>query len=59
MTDPEVSHWFTGEVIRMCNCGGPTLPVYTDGRHKYARCDICGKTWDAETLAEKQKEAKT
>jgi formate dehydrogenase maturation protein FdhE len=58
------SHWYTGEVIRMCACGtdgpvvSPCLNVYTDGRRKYAHCDCCGKTWDAETLREIKQDGK-
>ena len=41
-----VSHWYTGGVIRMCNCGGPTLRVFTDGRNDYAHCPQCHTTWN-------------
>ena len=41
-----VSHWHTGGVIRMCNCGGPTLRVFTDGRNDYAHCPQCRTTWN-------------
>lgn len=48
----EVSCWYTGEVTRMCKCGGPQIPVSTDGRTEWAKCLICGKTWDMKTLRE-------
>lgn len=44
--DPLVSHWETGEVIRMCRCDGPSLPIYTDGKREWAHCEKCGKRWD-------------
>ena len=44
--------WYTGAVTRMCNCGGPQIPVSTDGRTEWANCPICGKAWDMKTLME-------
>ncbi len=50
--------WFTGAVIRMCECGAnqwppsPCLNVCTDGRNEWAYCPTCKKTWDTRTLKE-------
>jgi hypothetical protein len=48
----QVTCWHTGAVTRMCECGGPTIPIATDGRREWAACPICGKTWDMKTLKE-------
>lgn len=40
-----LTHYFTGAVIRMCSCPGPTQQVYSDGRKEYAHCDKCNRTW--------------
>lgn len=53
-----VTCWATGAVIRMCGCGtdkqpvSACLPVCTDGRHEWASCPTCKKTWDTRTLKE-------
>lgn len=38
--------FYTGEIIRMCDCPRPDLEVYSDGRKKYAHCDNCSQTWE-------------
>ena len=50
------THWFTGAVIRICDCGSdkqppsPTLRVYTDGKDDFAHCQICKRTWNVRTM---------
>lgn len=42
---PQTSHWFTGAIIRLCNCEGPQLKTYTDGTDEYANCKQCNSIW--------------
>jgi hypothetical protein len=49
---PQVTLWYTGELVKNCDCAGPYLAVYTDGRYKYARCETCNRTWKAKTFDE-------
>jgi len=48
--------WFTGEEVTIGDPHQPEvtgpLKVYTDGRHRYAHCEKCRKTWDVDTLKE-------
>jgi hypothetical protein len=37
--------WFTGEVVTLCGCNDQPLQVYTDGRRKYAACELCRRKW--------------
>lgn len=53
----QVTLWHTGGVTRMCECGGPQIKVYTDGKRQYAHCDKCKKTWDMDTLEEIKNES--
>lgn len=55
MLNPGATYWF---VTRMCDCGGPCLRCFTDGKHLYAHCDKCDRTWNAKTHKEIAKEAK-
>lgn len=41
--DTMKSHWYTGEVVKMCEHG--SINVYTDGDKRYAYCPNCKKTW--------------
>lgn len=45
--------WRVG-IVRMCDCGGPTLDIWTDGARRWASCPRCGKTWDMNTMREIQ-----
>lgn len=53
-----VTCWYTGAVVRLCECGtskvpfSPCLQVCTDGTREWASCPMCNKTWDTRTLKE-------
>jgi hypothetical protein len=49
---PLVGHYYTGAYIRLCNCDGPMISVYTDGRAEYAHCDQCHHTWNLADIPE-------
>ena len=46
MTTDGQTYFYTGAVIRMCSCEGPTQQIYSDGRKEYEHCNICDQTWE-------------
>ena len=45
MTDRQVTMFFTGAIIRMCDCHGSDTRIYSDGRDEYVSCEKCGEAW--------------
>jgi len=46
MDDRQVTMFYTGAIIRMCDCPGPTPQIYSDGKKEYVRCNYCKQTWE-------------
>lgn len=52
-TERQVTMFYTGAVIRMCDCHNSDTRVYSDGYKEYVSCTICGRSW--KLIEEKEK----